>query len=163
MSCLFSSLHNNQICCIALSSGGNARTSALVADVRDPLLPESPFSRNLPNCGRRCACGRSLPRAAVDVRHQEKRSMPSISAFYGIIVYMYFMDNKQHKLPHIHVKYSGDEVIVSIPEGNVLEGSIPFSKMKLLQAWVEIHKEELMADWELAVSGEQPYKIDPLR
>ena len=89
--------------------------------------------------------------------------MPSISAFYGIIVYMYFMDNKQHKLPHIHVKYSGDEVIVSIPEGDVLEGSIPSSKMKLLQAWIEIHKEELMADWELAVSGEQPYKIDPLR
>jgi hypothetical protein len=35
--------------------------------------------------------------------------------------------------------------------------------MKLLQAWIEIHKEELIADWELAVSGEQPYKIDPLR
>jgi hypothetical protein len=66
-------------------------------------------------------------------------------------------------LPHIHVKSSGDEVIVSIPDGNILEGSIPSSKMKLLQAWIEIHKEELMADWELAVSGEQPYKIDPLR
>ncbi len=76
--------------------------------------------------------------------------MPSISAFYGIIIYMYFMDNKQHKLPHIHATYSGNEVIVSIPDGNV-------------QAWIEIHKEELMADWELAVSGEQPYKIDPLR
>jgi hypothetical protein len=38
------------------------------------------------------------------------------------------MDNKQHKLPHIHVKYSGDEVIVSIPQGNVLEGSIASSK-----------------------------------
>jgi len=35
--------------------------------------------------------------------------------------------------------------------------------MKLLQAWVEIHKDELMADWELAVSGEHTYKIDPLR
>jgi hypothetical protein len=32
-----------------------------------------------------------------------------------------------------------------------------------LQAWIELHKEELVADWELAVSGEQPYKIDPLR
>ena len=89
--------------------------------------------------------------------------MPSISAFYGIIIYMYFMDNKQHNLPHIHVKYSGDEVVVSIPEGNVLDGKIPSTKMKLLQAWIEIHKEELMAYWELAVSGEQPYKIDPLK
>ncbi len=89
--------------------------------------------------------------------------MPSISTFYGIIIYMYFMDNKQHKLPHIHVKYQEHEVIVEIPKGNVLEGSIPSGKMKLLQAWIEIHKEELMADWELAVSGEHPYKIDPLR
>ena len=48
--------------------------------------------------------------------------MPSISAFYGIIVYMYFLDNGQHKLPHIHVKYSADKVIVSIPYGDVLEG-----------------------------------------
>jgi hypothetical protein len=45
----------------------------------------------------------------------------------------------------------------------VLEGGIPSSKMKLLQAWIEIHNEERMADWELAVAGEQPYKFDPLR
>lgn len=89
--------------------------------------------------------------------------MPSISMFYGLIIYMYFMDNKQHKLPHIHAKYQDDEVIVQIPDGTVLEGSIPSAKMKLLQAWIELHKEELVADWELAVSGEQPYKIDPLR
>lgn len=89
--------------------------------------------------------------------------MPSISAFYGLVVYMYFMDNRQHNLPHIHVKYQSDEVVVSIPEGDVLEGSIPPAKMKLLQAWIEIHKEELMADWDLAVSGEKPYKIEPLR
>ncbi|MCD4695056.1 MAG: DUF4160 domain-containing protein [Bacteroidales bacterium] len=89
--------------------------------------------------------------------------MPSISAFYGIIVYMYFMDNKQHKLPHIHVKYQEYEVVVSIPEGDTLEGSIPIPKMKLLQAWIEIHKDELVANWELAVSGEQPYKIEPLK
>ena len=52
---------------------------------------------------------------------------------------------------------------MEIPEVNVLEGNIPTSIMKLLQAWIEIHKDELMADWELAVSGEHPYKIDPLR
>ena len=89
--------------------------------------------------------------------------MPAISMFYGIIIYMYFMDNKQHKKPHIHVKYQEDEVVVEIPSGEVLEGSIQNSKMKLLQAWIERHKDELVADWELAVSGQQPYKIDPLR
>ena len=89
--------------------------------------------------------------------------MPAISTFYGIIVYMYFMDNKQHHAPHIHVKYQEHEVVVGIPDGNVLDGSIPNPKMKLLQAWIELHKDELVADWELAVSGEQPYKIEPLR
>jgi len=62
--------------------------------------------------------------------------MPAISMFYGLIVYMYFMDNKQHRLPHIHVKYQDDEVIVSIPDGNMIEGRIPPSKMKLLEAWI---------------------------
>jgi len=76
---------------------------------------------------------------------------------------MYFKNNRQHKAPHIHVKYQEHEVIVTIPGGEVLAGSIPNSKMKLLQAWIELHKDELVADWELAVSGQQPYKIDPLR
>jgi hypothetical protein len=49
------------------------------------------------------------------------------------------MDNKQHQLPHIHAKYQGNEVIVSIPDGEILEGEIPKSKMKLLQAWIELH------------------------
>jgi len=89
--------------------------------------------------------------------------MPAISMFYGVIIYLYFKDNKKHKLPHIHVKYQEYEVIVSIPDGDVLEGNIPKSKMKLLQAWIELHKDELVANWELALAGEHPYKIEPLR
>ena len=76
---------------------------------------------------------------------------------------MYFLDNRQHHLPHIHAKYQGSEAVISIPDGKLLEGEILSAKIKLLQAWIEIHKEEPVADWELAVSGEQPYKIDPLR
>jgi hypothetical protein len=89
--------------------------------------------------------------------------MPSLSMFYGIIVYMYYLDNKKHNKPHIHVMYQDDEVIVEIPSGDVLEGKIPNSKMKLLSAWIELHKDELMADWKLAVEGQKPYKIEPLR
>ena len=44
--------------------------------------------------------------------------------FYGIIVSMYFFDSRRHKLPHIHVKYQGEEAVLSIPEGEVLEGKI---------------------------------------
>jgi len=89
--------------------------------------------------------------------------MPAISMFYGIIVYLYFLDNKRHKRPHIHVKYQESEAVISIPDGKLLEGKIPPSKMKLVQAWVEIHRDELLADWQLAVSGQQPFKIAPLR
>ncbi|MCX7106955.1 MAG: DUF4160 domain-containing protein [Methylococcales bacterium] len=59
-----------------------------------------------------------------------------ISIFYGIIIRMYLLDNKHHNLPR--------------------------KKLRLVQAWVELHRDELMAAWELSVSNENPYKIAPL-
>jgi hypothetical protein len=61
------------------------------------------------------------------------------------------------------VKYQDHEAVVSIPDGKVLDGRLPPAKMRLLLAWIEIHKDDLVADWELAASGQQPYKIEPLR
>ncbi len=89
--------------------------------------------------------------------------MPVISMFYGIIISMYSFDNKQHKLPHIHAKYQDQEAVLSLPEGELIEGELKPNKLKLVQAWIEIHKEELMADWELAVNGQEIFKIDPLK
>jgi hypothetical protein len=51
--------------------------------------------------------------------------MPVISMFYGIIISMYYMDNKQHHSPHIHVNYSGAYAVYEIPNGGLLEGMIP--------------------------------------
>jgi len=89
--------------------------------------------------------------------------MPVISMFYGIIVLMYFIDTKKHKRPHIHVQYQDVEAVFSIPDGKALEGALPQNKAKLVSAWIEIHHEELMADWKLAVQGEPVFKIDPLK
>lgn len=89
--------------------------------------------------------------------------MPVISMFYGVIVLMYFFDNKKHHQPHIHVKYQGEEAAIAIPDRTVLEGKLKSAKLKLVLAWIEIHQDELMANWELATSGEQIFKIDPLR
>jgi len=50
--------------------------------------------------------------------------MAIISMFYGIIISMYYLDNKQHKLPHIHVKYQDEEAVISIFDGQLLEGSL---------------------------------------
>jgi shikimate kinase len=89
--------------------------------------------------------------------------MAIIAMFYGIIVSMYFFDNRRHKMPHIHIKYQDDEVVISIPDGEVLEGEMKSKKLRLALAWIEIHQDELMADWELASQGETVFKIDPLK
>ena len=51
----------------------------------------------------------------------------------------------------------------SIDAGERLAGSLPAGKARLVQAWIEIHREELLADWQLAVNGEEVFKIDPLK
>jgi hypothetical protein len=89
--------------------------------------------------------------------------MPTISMFYGLIVRMLFMDTQQHHLPHLHVEYQGRHAVVAIPDGEMLEGELPIKKLRMLQAWIAIHEEELMADWALAVKGEPVFKIEPLR
>jgi hypothetical protein len=82
--------------------------------------------------------------------------------FYGIIVYMYFYDIKRHKKPHFHVEYAEYSAVVSIEDGDVLEGSLPVNKMKLVTAWAEIHREDLLANWNLAVKGQPTAPIKPL-
>ena len=89
--------------------------------------------------------------------------MPTISLFYGILVLMFFRDQKQHHLPHVHVRYQDNSAVISIGDGEVLDGSFPPKQLKLVRAWLEIHQEDLMADWALAVAGEQPFRIAPLQ
>ena len=88
--------------------------------------------------------------------------MPVLSMFFGIIVRMYRELGGMHNLPHVHAEFSGDEVVVAL-DGTVLEGSIPRNKMKLLLAWMEIHHDELAANWTLLSNGEQFFRIDPLQ
>ena len=88
--------------------------------------------------------------------------MPIISMFYGIIIRLYLLDNKHHNLPHIHAKYAEFEASIDIGNGEILSGELPRKQLRLVQAWIELHRDELLADWELAVSGELPYKIAPL-
>ena len=82
--------------------------------------------------------------------------------FFGIIIRMYYAP-KEHNPPHIHAIYQGDEAVLRISDGEITEGKLPNKQIKLVQAWIEIHKDELFADWELAIAGEQPYRIAPLQ
>lgn len=83
--------------------------------------------------------------------------------FYGIIVMMYFRDIDNHQFPHIHVEYQEFSAVLKIPDGELLTGDLPPKKLKMVQAWIAIHEDELMADWSLAVRGEPIFKIEPLR
>ncbi len=89
--------------------------------------------------------------------------MPVISIFYGITVYMFFLDNRRHKLPHIHIRHGDEEAVVRIPDGEVLEGMLRRKQLRLVQAWIEIHQDELMRNWERAISGKSVSGIEPLK
>ena len=89
--------------------------------------------------------------------------MPLISSFYGVLIYLYWLDTRQHHLPHIHAMYAGDEAVFSIEDGEVIDGELPRRQTRLVQGWIEIRREELMADWSLAVKGQPVFAIDPLK
>ncbi len=88
--------------------------------------------------------------------------MPIVSMFYGIIIQMFFYDTERHHLPHIHVRYQDAKAVMDIEEGNILEGSLPQKQLRLVQAWIELNKEALYANWELAATGQEIFRIQPL-
>ncbi len=74
--------------------------------------------------------------------------MPLISAFYGILIYLYAENTSKHNKPHIHAYYNEYELVISC-EGEILAGSnnFPSKQKKLVEAWVAIHSDELNAAW----------------
>ena len=86
--------------------------------------------------------------------------MPTISMFYGIIIRMY--NTGEHNPPHFHASYQGQQAVFNM-DGELIEGSMPKPQCKHIAAWAELHKDELMANWELAMSEQPLYKIEPLR
>ena len=88
--------------------------------------------------------------------------MPTISMFFGIIIRMY-LGKKEHNPPHFHAYYQDFKGIFNIETCEFIEGNIPVKQRKLIEAWAELHKEELFADWHLAINNELPYKIEPLK
>lgn len=89
--------------------------------------------------------------------------MPVISMFHGILVRMFFMDNERHHKPHIHVEYQGAQASFDIATAERLAGDFPLAKQRLVVAWIELHRDDLLADWELAIRGEELFRIEPLR
>ena len=89
--------------------------------------------------------------------------MPLISSFYGVLIYLYWLDTRQHHLPHIHAIYAGDEAVFGIESGDVIDGQLPRRQTRFVQAWIELRRDELLADWSLAVEGRPVFPIEPLK
>jgi hypothetical protein len=89
----------------------------------------------------------------------QNREVPTISMFYEILIRMFFKDIERHSVPHVHAEYQGEFAVCAIDDGRVLAGALPPNKHKLVAAWIEIHKEDLAADWALAVEGRKPFPI----
>ena len=65
--------------------------------------------------------------------------------------------------PHFHAKYGSSEVIVSIKDIEVIEGTMPNKQLKMLLGWAAFHQEELMENWELATQQQELFAIEPLK
>ena len=85
--------------------------------------------------------------------------MPEICRFYGIIIQMFFND---HNPPHFHATYGEYKAVFNIQE-EIVEGFMPNRALKMIFEWMEIHKDELMKNWELTQSGLSPNTIEPLK
>ncbi len=88
--------------------------------------------------------------------------MPTLSEFYGIKITMNWDDFGVHKKPHIHAKYNDSEASFGF-DGEVLSGILPPKQVKLVVAWIEIHLEELEANWERATNKGELERINPLQ
>jgi hypothetical protein len=82
--------------------------------------------------------------------------------FYGIIIRMY-CDRAEHNPPHFHVYYQEHTAVVDIQRCEITAGNLPVRQTRLVPAWAELRREELLADWQLATQGELPRAVEPLK
>ncbi len=88
--------------------------------------------------------------------------MPEITRFNGLIVTMYWEADEPHQVPHFHVRYSGYRASYSIEPIIQLAGALPLRQQRLLEAWAELHKDELAENWQLVQQRQLPKKIKGL-
>lgn len=80
--------------------------------------------------------------------------------FLGIIIRMY--NNNENNPPHFHAEYQGYNAVFNM-DGELINGEMPKRQMQFIVAWAELHKDELLANWELAMAEQPLYKVEPLR
>jgi hypothetical protein len=90
-------------------------------------------------------------------------AMPELCRFYGIIIRMFVEPAERHHVAHFHAYYQENAAVVGIAPVALLAGCLPQRQQRLVEAWAELHQDELLADWQLLQDGRRPAPIDPLR
>jgi len=80
----------------------------------------------------------------------------------GILIKMNWRDLGKHKMPHFHAYYGDNEAVFAL-NGEILAGEFPPKQGAYVKAWALMHEEDLLANWKLAVNGEETFRIEPLR
>lgn len=89
--------------------------------------------------------------------------MPEIARFFGIIIRMYAEAGGPHHRPHFHAYYQQEVAIFGIDSVELIAGSLPRPQQRFVEAWAELHRQELLANWESLQEGRLPARIEPLR
>jgi len=85
--------------------------------------------------------------------------VPTISAFHGILIRMWYDD---HPNPHFHARYAEFHVKMSINTLDVVVGRMPRHVVRRVREWGFAHRAELMDNWNRAREGQPLNPIDPL-
>ena len=88
--------------------------------------------------------------------------MPELSRFFRIIIRMYFEAAGPHHLPHFHAYYQDDVAAVGLEPIDLIAGGLARRQLRLVEAWAELHQEELLANWQRLQAGQPPIPIAPL-
>ena len=89
--------------------------------------------------------------------------MPEISRFFGIIIRIFSEPGSPHHSPHFHAYYQNHVGIFRIDMIEIIGGSLPQRERRLVEAWAELHQDELKENWERLQAGQLPFKVAPLR
>lgn len=89
--------------------------------------------------------------------------MPEIARFYGIIIRMYAEPDAPHHRPHFHAYHQDAVAVYAVDTIELIGGSLPRRQQRLVEAWAELHQDELLANWERLQGGRPPVRVAPLK
>ena len=143
-------LDHRHIPAISHRIGGISRTSRLVPAAQSGAVEQH---------ARRPSIESHTTPDSVSYRLRSVRFVPRLSAFYGIVIYVYWKD---HGPPHFHAEYGEHQALIVIDDGSVFAGSLPRRALRLVREWRGLHLDELRRAWERASRREDPGTIEPL-